>query len=155
MIIQPGSAMPCHPTHHRAQGFSLIELMIVLAILAIVAAVAIPDYQASMAANRETSASNNLLGAMQFARSEAVTRRTGITVCASSDGTSCGANWSAGGIVRTNAGVVLRAIPAADDVTIAGNAIAFRGDGTSVGGSITIGSNKTVSVSAIGYAKIE
>ncbi|MBD9426802.1 GspH/FimT family pseudopilin [Pseudomonas sp. PDM15] len=155
MIIQSGSAMPCHPTTRRAQGFSLVELMIVLAIIAIVAAIAIPDYQSSMAANREISASNNLLGAMQFARSEAVTRRTGITVCASSDGSSCGASWSAGGIVRTNAGVVLRTIPAANDVTIAGNAITFRGNGTSAGGSITVGSSKTVSVSAIGYAKIE
>jgi type IV fimbrial biogenesis protein FimT len=166
MIIPPGSAMFSPTTAHRAQGFSLIELMVVLAIIAIVATVAIPSYQNSMASNRMTSAANNLLGAMQFARSEAVTRRTGITVCASSDGSSCGADWGDGGIVRTTAGVVLRTIPAVSDVTIAGEAVTFRSDGRlpeptpdplpSI--SITadgVSTSRKVEINVIGHSKIE
>lgn len=48
--------------------------MIVLAIVAIVALVALPNYGPMMQSGRETAASNELLGAMLIARSETVTR---------------------------------------------------------------------------------
>jgi type IV fimbrial biogenesis protein FimT len=58
-----------HPT---AQGFSLIELMVVIAILGISAALAGPPLTQWMQANRVISGANNLLADIQYARSEAI-----------------------------------------------------------------------------------
>ncbi|WP_447589242.1 GspH/FimT family pseudopilin [Aquipseudomonas campi] len=150
--------MPNHRTRRlnlrRAQGFTLIEVMIVMAIIAIVAAIAVPSYQSSVASSRKTSAANNILGALQFARSEAVIRRSDkVKVCASADGNTCsGTDWSAGGVVLDNT-TLLRSIPPAPDVTISGNAIAFKSDGTTTASSISV-DGKIVSVNIVGVAKI-
>lgn len=138
----------------QQRGFSLLELMVVLAIIAIVALIALPDFRSTLDASRTTSAANNLLGAFKLARSEAVLRRASVTVCPSSDQSTCSGSWSDGGVVRTNAGVVIRTIPAAGGVTIAGAAISFNGDGTSAGGSVTV-DTRTVTVNPIGHSKVE
>lgn len=142
----------------HSQGFTLIELMVVLAILAVVAAIAVPNYQSSIAASRKTSAANQLLGALQFARSEAVLSRKEIRVCASSNGTSCaGSDWGQGAIVlRTDTSKVLRKIPAVKDVAISGASITFKADGTTTASSLVVGSSpsKNISVSIVGMAKI-
>lgn len=161
--------MPGHrmtPSFFRHRGFSLVELMVVLAILAIVAAVAVPSYQSSTESSRESAALNQLLGTLQFARSEAAagadTAVTSVSVCASSDQASCGSDWSTGGIVRASNGRVLRTIPVFKDVTISGNAVAFKRSGELSGASsatitVQVGSRaaKTISVNAIGFAKID
>lgn len=143
-----------------SKGFTLIELMVVLAIIAIVAAVAVPSYQSSIEAGRKTSAINNLLGALQFARSEAVTRRSDqVKVCASGGGSSCSGNdWSAGGVVLDGA-TLLRTIPPALGVTITGDAITFNDDGTTTASEIEVkdktkASDKVISVNIVGAAKI-
>lgn len=142
----------------RSRGFTLIELMVVLAILAIVAAVAVPSYQSSIESNQRTSAANNLLGALQFARSEAVIQRTEVKVCASTNGTSCSGNdWSTGGVVlKTSDNAVLRSIPSATKVQISGDAITFNSDGSAGASSISVGSSpsKSVTVNIVGHAKI-
>ena len=137
-----------------SKGFTLIELMVVLAIVAIVALVALPNYGPMMQSSRETSVSNELLGALMVARSEAVTRRTSVTVCASNDQSACGGSWADGGVIRTAAGTVIRAISAIDGVTVSGNAITFRSDGRSDGGTLTVGSHNVV-VNTIGHAKVD
>lgn len=136
------------------KGFSLLELMVVLAIVSIAVAIGLPSYQSTMSSNRVTAASNNILGALQLARSEAAARRSTVTVCASNDQSTCSGAWSDGGVVRTNTGTVIRTIPVANEVTISGSAISFRSDGTSAGGSISVG-DRTVTVNAIGISKVE
>ncbi len=144
--------MPYYQT--RSCGFSLIEMMIVLAIIAIVAAIATPNFRNSILSNRRVSATNNLLGALQLARSEAVTRRSdNVRVCASTDGKTCaGTDWSSGGIVLDGV-TLLRNIPPAKGVAINGDAITFKRDGTTTASSITV-DNKTISVNIVGAAKI-
>jgi prepilin-type N-terminal cleavage/methylation domain-containing protein len=53
-------------------GFSLIEMMVAVAILAILAAIAAPQMQAHITGNRVTAATNELLGALAQSRSEAI-----------------------------------------------------------------------------------
>jgi type IV fimbrial biogenesis protein FimT len=137
-----------------SKGFTLIELMVVLAIIAIVAAVAVPSYQSSIEAGRKTSAINNLLGALQFARSEAVTRRSDqVKVCASGGGNACsGTDWSAGGVVLDGT-TLLRSIPPSPGVSVTGDAITFNDDGTTTASSINI-AGKSISVNIVGAAKL-
>lgn len=66
--------------NRSAKGFTLIELMVTLAVLAILAAVGIPSFQRLAAENRVSSQANSTQAALQFARSEALKRRCDVVV---------------------------------------------------------------------------
>ena len=70
-------------------GFTLIELMVVLAIAAILASVAVPGFRALIQNNRLATQANELAGTMNFARSEAIKRGLSVTVCVSTDQATC------------------------------------------------------------------
>ncbi len=86
------------------RGFTLMELMVVLAIVAIALSLAVPSLRDFMRNSRLTSASNDLLAALNLARSEAVKRQIampgGVAVCATSNPDAippvCSGSWAAG-----------------------------------------------------------
>ena len=92
------------PRSVAAPGFSLIELMVTIAIAAILAGVAAPQMTKMMNANRIQSAASALQGDMMYARTEAIKRGTAVSLCPSSDGSSCltANTWHSGWIVFTD-----------------------------------------------------
>lgn len=78
-------------------GFTLIELMVTVAVAAILMAIAAPSFTSLINSNRLASAANEFVGTLQTARSEAVRLNTRAIVCRSTDGVSCatGGAWSA------------------------------------------------------------
>jgi type IV fimbrial biogenesis protein FimT len=90
----------------RYSGFTLIELMAVISIVAIMMAIGMPAYRYVTASNRMAGEVNGLLGDMQLARAEAIKQGFPVTVCHSSDGTTCTptvTTWDGGWIVFTDA----------------------------------------------------
>lgn len=88
----------------KNRGFTLIELMVTIAIVAILATVAVPSFRDIIVNNRMASQANALVSALTLARSEAVKQNQTATVCASSNGTSCttcatGVDWACGWLV--------------------------------------------------------
>lgn len=84
------------------RGFTLIELMVTIAVLAVVIAIAAPSFTSVIQSNRTTALHHEILGALQLARSEAVKRRTEVIVCRSEDQEDCanGTDWTVGWIVK-------------------------------------------------------
>jgi type IV fimbrial biogenesis protein FimT len=83
----------------RYQGFTLIELMVTLAVLAIVLGIAVPSFQKQIINNKSLTMGDEFAQALNFARSEAVKTKKRVSICASSDGATCTGNWSEGFIV--------------------------------------------------------
>lgn len=79
----------------RAHGFSLIELMIALAVASILVIIAAPSFRDMLRRNKVSSTSNAVLADIAYARSEAVSRGSIVSICPSSDGSSCVTNGTA------------------------------------------------------------
>ncbi len=86
-------------------GFTLVELMVTLAVAIILLSVGMPSFTETIQNNRLTTAANKFVSAVNLARSEAIKRGTRITACKSNDGAACVAsgNWAQGWIVFTDA----------------------------------------------------
>jgi len=82
------------------RGFTLIELLVTITVLAIILGVGVPGLRDFVLNNRQVSAVNEMVGSLQYARTEAVTRNRSVSLCPSSNGTSCsGSDWAVGWIV--------------------------------------------------------
>lgn len=90
----------------RSKGFTLVELAITLAVIAILTTVALPAMQGFTIRSRLVGINNELLSALNLARSEAVKRGMNVTLCKSNNGSGCGGNWSDGWIVFADSGTV-------------------------------------------------
>jgi type IV fimbrial biogenesis protein FimT len=99
------------PALAKSSGFTMIELMMTIAIGSIVLMLAVPSFRYVTNSNRIAAEINGLLGDLQFARAEAIKEGQTVTVCVSTSGTACtgGPAWQGGWIVfsdPTNTAVV-------------------------------------------------
>ena len=134
------------------RGLTLIELMMAMAVAAVLMAIAGPSFQQALNSNRLSSVANELTGAVQLTRAEAVRANRRVTLCSSSDGSACTHTTStwAGWIMfvdtdgdgsRDNAEPVVKSgtfdapvvVKSSANITAVNEQITFRGDGTARG----------------------
>ena len=131
----------------RNQGFTLVEMMVTLAVAIILIAVGMPLFTGVAANNRATAQANTFVAGFKLARSEAVKRAAEVSVCAvadpGADPVTCGTNtdWGNGMLVFTDGGTAgsvdgsderirVFANPVAGaNVTTTGNFVRFQAQG--------------------------
>ncbi|WP_444934832.1 GspH/FimT family pseudopilin [Microbulbifer sp. JTAC008] len=91
----------------RQYGFTLIEMMITLVILAVLVGVAVPSFTDMINNSRSVTLAEDIAGALNYARSEAVRSGGRVSICASTDGANCTAadTWDQGWIVFVDGAV--------------------------------------------------
>jgi type IV fimbrial biogenesis protein FimT len=94
-------------------GFTLFELMVTISVAAVIVSFGVPAFTSFIQNNRATTHTNDLVTALNLARSEATRRGAAVTVCSSTDASTCNGDddWSTGWVVRSAAGEVLRVWP--------------------------------------------
>lgn len=95
-------------------GFTLLELMVVVAMIGVISAIGIPSFKAMLVTNSVVDTTNQMIMSMKRARFEAVARGKDTIMCSSTDGATCSqvsGNWNKGWIV----GVDLNASGQIDD----------------------------------------
>ena len=111
-------------TERRRPGFTLIELVTVLAVAAILAALALPSFRQFVVGSKLSTLSNELIGAFMYARTEAITRNKRITICArdaASTATSrkcatAGGAWEQGWIIYVDDGATVNQVDSGEQI---------------------------------------
>lgn len=120
----PGCKVASMKRRTRCSGFTLIELMIVVALLAIFASIALPSFANLISNNRVEAARNELYSLLQFARTQAVSTRASVSVC------QAGGVWTVRSKCSSTA--ILRQMTPPQNVSMSASASAveFRSNGT-------------------------
>ncbi len=106
------------------RGFTMVEMMVALALAALLMTLAVPTFREVGLSGQLRSASSELIASTRFARSEAIKQNAVIRLCVSSDGVNCSTGgWHQGWIVVRDTTVLQRhaAAPANIRITEASN----------------------------------
>jgi len=126
------------PAVRGSDGFTLVELLVTVSLAAILMAIGVPMLRNSIANNRLTAQTNEIIAAMTLARSQAITLNQDVTFCRADSETATACSGSAGNwqfwLIRSDAGAVVRrgALLAASLVvtsTLTNDQVVFASDG--------------------------
>ena len=129
-----GTQPPLGGASPTESGFTLIEMMVTVSVMAILLAIAVPSFQGVALSSKLTSLANDFVASAQLARSEAIKRNRPARLCASSDGATCTGDWKDGWVVLREDGVVVHAqkkLP--DGFVMSGNVTTISFSATGVG----------------------
>ncbi|MEM7303996.1 MAG: GspH/FimT family pseudopilin [Pseudomonadota bacterium] len=73
----------------NCKGFTIIELMIALALVGVFITMGVPAFSGLMERNQLTTGINTFVSSLSIARSEAIKRNQRVSLCASNDGEQC------------------------------------------------------------------
>ena len=135
--VSDGAAVTCRPAPPlpamQKTGFTLVEMLGVLAITATLASIAAPSMMALIDSVQISAASHDLLAGLHLARSEAIKRNSPVVLCKSADGVSCAGSggWEQGWIVFHDANnnslressetIIRREMPLSGSLRLTGN----------------------------------
>ena len=130
MLVMRMNGLP-----RRSRGFSLVELMVTIVIVTVLIVIALPGLRSVIQRHRVATANNDLLASLSYARTTAIYRHQLVSMCPSTDGTSCtsdGRAFDPGWIVYTfPAGAA-----SANKAYASGSATLLRASGSRTGVSI-------------------
>ncbi|MDH1009944.1 GspH/FimT family pseudopilin [Pseudomonas nicosulfuronedens] len=153
-------------SRRATSGFTLLELMVSLAVLAILVGIAVPSLSEATLASKLKASANDLVAGVAMGRSEAIKRNAVTSLCVSSDGASCGSGgWEQGWIVISGSTVIQKhpAAPTGFKVTSSVAKIDFQPSGVgNTQASVTVcrsaptagAQERVVNVSATGRAYV-
>lgn len=98
-----------HSPH--SSGFTLVEVMVAISVMAILLAIAVPSFNSATLASQLRASATDLSSSAFLARSEAIKRNAVATMCiANSDGTDCAGSgsWEQGWIIRVGGSTLHR-----------------------------------------------
>ena len=149
VVVGPGPVRNGVRGAGRQWGFTLIELVVTMAVVAILAALAAPSFTSLINSNRLTGAANDVVAALQVARMDAIRRGESVVLCPSTNGTTCGgANWSRMIVFSDRNGN--RTVDAAHDVVI--RDVSLAAPGIQVSPSRNVGGSGWIRFSGDGLA---
>lgn len=124
------------------KGFSLIELLVVVSIFAIMAALATPSYVQYSANNKASTYTSELMGYLRIGRATAISEQKNIIVCTIQSGTSCSSSasaWNKGWLVTSSDGSKIY------------KRTQFKTNGSAINTGITISPSSSISYSKDGF----
>jgi len=136
-------------TPKPGQGFSLVELLIALALLAIVLAFAVPNFRQSILNNRVKAATETLISVINMARNEAIAQNKTVILCPNQGaGNSCGTDYANGVLLLKDNAIFYRTESMPSGIKIVGeNKWEFQNSGapSPQGGEFTISGEGNIS----------
>ncbi|WP_420475717.1 GspH/FimT family pseudopilin [Noviherbaspirillum sp. ST9] len=144
------------------RGFTLVELMVTLAVVAVLLGIALPGFNNATLGTKLSTYANSLVASANMARSEAIKRNAAVTMCVSTDGATCtGGSWEEGWIVLAGTDVIVRQNAASTGFKLTGTASTLTFQATGVGATVATitacralpsvgGQERVVNISATG-----